>query len=553
MHPTCGSCSKRKEICKWPLNTKIKGEEKSLDQGNNLLIRDEELKHNGLTAKLISSESSFSAALLSEEVSNHETEAKSQNSIDFNDEFNFDFSGAVVDEIQGFKEDLAMFQMELDGQRPEGLRPENLLDYSNLQEVIGQRSASLDTELSSIADLDTEGLVFFECYRTTYCNFVSIGLQLLNYFNKTFIWLGSRCAGVAYALTAWGGFYLELSKPKSDFTRPWSYMQRAAKSMYEEMGPDLKPQTKDQLLNIFGFYLIFIGIEVCTGDVRNWRGLMKQCKDIIASYGGPILLSRAFNDSNDIKWLLYNFCFHDILSSHTLTVGTTFPVSEYEAVVSPDPSYGIDPLHGIVAPVYMIFGHIGNHKARLARQWDEVAHQISIDAPDAEFLREQYYEQVLKVSEEIEEKINNCKPNQTHLDLLKDSPMDYDIHVRLFELYLYACRSQFATSIQKLPLCAIIQQRILLKSLRLLDSLLLTQVRVALSLLILICGLLCCTKRDRTRMTSLFRMHSHQYQIGNLQRVEETVLEAWEMSPDGAECLDWADLVRDKNWHLYVG
>lgn len=488
-----------------------------------------------------------------EESPNQDVEPKVDDNINFNNDFVFDFSGAVVDEIQGFKEDLAMFQMELDEQRPEGQLPESQFDYSYLQELLNQGMAKRDSELSSLADLDTEGLVFFECYRTTYCNFVSIGLQLLNYFNKTFIWLGSRCAGVAYALTAWGGFYLELSKPKSDFTRPWSYMQRAAKSMYDEMGPDLKPKTKDQLLNIFGFYLIFIGIEVCTGDVRNWRGLMKQCKEIIESYGGPILLSNAFNDSNDIKWLLYNFCFHDILSSHTLTEGTTFPVSEYEAVVSPDASYGIDPLHGIVAPVYMIFAHIGNHKARLTRQWEEVERQLAVDAPDAEYLREQYYEQVQRVSEEIEEKINTCKPNQTHLDLLKDSPADYDIHLRLFELYLYACRSQFATSIQKLPQCAISQQRILLKSLKLLDSLLLTQVRVALSLLILICGLLCCTKRDRTRMTLLFRMHSHQYQIGNLQRVEETVLEAWEMSPDGAVCLDWADLVRDKNWHLYVG
>lgn len=532
----------------------MKNEIQQIDQCKNSGGKRQESGYdNSTTSPRSGKESLHTIDQVTEKADDQDAELKADQSIDFNDELNFDFSGAVVDEIQGFKEDLVMFQMELDEQRPDGQLPENLNDYSNLKELLDQRTTSLDTELSSIADLDTEGLVFFECYRTTYCNFVSIGLQLLNYFNKTFIWLGSRCAGVAYALTAWGGFYLELSKPKSDFTRPWSYMQRAAKSMYEEMGPDLKPQTKDQLLNIFGFYLIFIGIEVCTGDVRNWRGLMKQCKDIIESYGGPILLSRAFNDSNDIKWLLYNFCFHDILSSHTLTEGTTFPVSEYEAVVFPDASYGIDPLHGIVTPVYMIFGHIGNHKARLARQWEEVERQLANDAPDAEFLREQYYEQVQRVSEEIEAKINDCKPNQTHLDLLKDSPADYDIHVRLFELYLYACRSQFATSIQKLPQCAISQQQILLKSLRLLDSLLLTQVRVALSLLILICGLLCCTKRDRTRMTSLFRMHSHQYQIGNLQRVEETVLEAWEMCPDGAACLDWADLVRSKNWHLYVG
>lgn len=466
-------------------------------------------------------------------------------------DFVFDFNGPVVEDLQGFKDDLALFQMELDEQRPD--QPNNLLENDELQEFLMPLNLDQNMGLRCVADLDAEGIVFFEYYRTTYCNFVSIGLKSLNYFNKTFIGLANVCTGVAYAVTAWGGFYLELQKPRCDFTRPWTYMQKAAKAMCDEMGSELKPSSKEQLLSLFGFYLIFIGIEVCTGDIRNWRGLMNQCKDLIHSYGGPISLSHAFEDSNDIKWLLSNFCFHDILSSHTLTVGTTFPMSEYETVVSPNLSYGIDPLHGIVSPVYLIFGHIGNSKARLASLWEVVTEKVANNDPQGDILREQYYEEVERVTAEIKGKIDTCHPSDTHLELLGNDPKAREIHTALFQLYIFASRIQLGTSIQKLPQCALSQQHLLLQSFKLLDMLLVTPVKVALSLLILVCGVLCCNERDRLRMTTMFRMHLKQYEIGNLQRIEETVLEAWQLSPEGNTCLDWADLVRDKSWHLYVG
>lgn len=478
-----------------------------------------------------------------------EAQVEAEPSIDLND-FQFDFNGPVVEELQGFKDDLALFQMELDEQKQEGHDSNSI--NKKFEEFLIPINNYKSTDFPCV-DLGTEGLVFFECYRTTYCNFVSIGLELLNYFNKTFIWLSSICPGVAYALTAWGGFYLELQKPRHDFSRPWMYMQQAAKALCEEMGQDLKPDTKEKFLLLFGFYLIFIGIEVTTGDVRNWRGLINQCRALIESYNGPIALSRAFNDSNDIKWILSNFCFHDILSSHALTAGTTFPMSEYEAVVSPNMSYGIDPLHGIVSPVYLIFGHIGNSRAKLRHQWEEVQQKLSDNHPGADASREEYYEEVERVTAEITDQLNSCKPSATHLKLLRSDPEAEKSHLALFELYVYACKIQLGMSIQKYPLSTIYQQQLLLKSLKILDQLLLTRLKVALSLLILVCGILCCTDRDRTRMTSLFRMHSNQYEIGNLQRIEETVLEAWEMNPDGTLCLDWAELVADKNWHLYVG
>lgn len=553
IHPICGKCQRKGDVCTWP--PKDKNETKS--------ARDEALKNvrsskHRRRAKLYALEPSSSvlSSIPQQADASEDSETlaeKEDVSVDLAlDDFFFDLDGPVVEELQGFKDDLASFQLELDGQKPEG---HDTFHYHQVkvEDLIFPPEQLEGEEPPCVDDLGEEGLRFFECYRTTYCNFVSIGLELLNYFNKTFIWLASFCPGVAYALTAWGGFYLELQKPRYDFSRPWIYMQKAAKAMCEEMGQDLKPDTKEKFLLLLGFYLIFIGIEVTTGDVRNWRGLINQCKGLIESYKGPIALSREFDDSNDIKWLLSNFCFHDILSSHALTAGTTFPMSEYEAVVSPNMSYGIDPLHGIVSPVYLLFGHIGNSKAKLTRQWEEVQRQVSENHPKADALREEYYANVERVTAELTEKLNHCKPSATHLELLKNDAQAQKTHLALFELYVYACRIQLGMSIQQYPLCTLSQQQLLLKSLKILDELLVTRLKVALSLLILVCGILCCTDRDRIRMTSLFRMHSNQYEIGNLQRIEESVLEAWEMNPDGKLCLDWADLVADKNWHLYVG
>lgn len=123
----------------------------------------------------------------------------------------------------------------------------------------------------------------------------------------------------------------------------------------------------------------------------------------------------------------------------------------------------------------------------------------------------------------------------------------------LFDLYLYICRMQFDLNIKQVPPAAPSQQLLLMKAVNLIDFLLPTKAKASLSLLLLVCGMMCVTRSDREEMISRFRKHLNQYQIGDFQRVKELVEYAWTRNPCGLECMDWAKLGDEKGWNLFVG
>ncbi|OBA20308.1 hypothetical protein METBIDRAFT_16148, partial [Metschnikowia bicuspidata var. bicuspidata NRRL YB-4993] len=366
-------------------------------------------------------------------------------------------------------------------------------------------------------NLDNEGMMFLECYREQYSTFISIGLDTLNYFIKTFLSIAALNEGITYALTAWGGFFIELRKPRSNFTKPWQYMQKATKCMCKQMGDYLRPNDKHQFFVLFAFYLIFIGIEVCTGDVRNWRGFMTQCSLLIQSYGGILKVTDLFGFSNDIKWLISDFKFHDLLSSKCLLEGPVFAAEEYEQALLPRPEYGIDPLQGIVGPLYDIIGAMGKARAELGQKWAYLDRRARAKDPRMQELTLIYYENTQRVIDEFKHKITECKPLPVHLELLQEDEQNCKLHVALFELYTHVCRIQLATSLEKSPPNCVLQQHLLHQALGILDVLQGTKFKVSLSLALLVCGMTCCTAHDRALMTQRFRLHLNQYEIGNLQ------------------------------------
>lgn len=457
---------------------------------------------------------------------------------------------AVEDELKIFKEDLTNFQLELDDHKNTELLDEQLVALRK-EFLISPPVSSYYSIYSS--NLDAEGLRYLDIYRERYCVFISIGLDSLNYFLKTFMALATHNESILYAVTAWGGFYHELGQVKGDFSKPWLYMQKAAKLMCQQVGDHLRPTNSNDLFVLFAFYLIFIGIEVCTGDVRNWGGFLSQCSQLIQSCGGLEKVSEMFHRSNDIKWLISDFQFHDVLSSEALLKGTKFSIEEYKVVLPEDSGYGIDPLQGTVGPIYHLLGEIGNAKVELRRKWAQVENEMNARGPLANEMRRQYYEEVEATVEKFNERLTAAKPWKSHIGLLEQNPQEFEVQMSLFELYVCVCRMQLATSISQIPPSSAQQQHLLMKALELVDLLLPTKVKVALSLLLLMCGITCVFQDDRDEMIQRFRKHLNQYEIGNFQRIEELVEEAWARNPDGNKCVDWAELGYERGWNLYVG
>lgn len=403
------------------------------------------------------------------------------------------------------------------------------------------------------SNLDSEGTLYLEYYREQYCSFVSIAPMTLNYFLKTFFSLATRKRSILYALTAWGGFYLELKKPEPDYSKPWLYMQKAAKLMCDEIGSVLEPSTDDEFFTLLALYLIFVGIEVCTGDVENWFQFHQRCSQLLLSGGGPARVAQRFDYSNDIKFLLSDFQYHDLLLSNALTGGTHFSLSEYDRVLCDgDKNYGIDPLQGTIAPIYSIICEIANAKVEV-QKLVEAMDRLEAQGEEAYEERTKYYDQLVQLWSELDRKIDNCRPWKSHMRMLARDQNQLSLHMALFELYTYICRIQLNASILSLAPSATTQQRWLLKALVLVDLLIDSPLNVSLLLSLVVCGVTCWRAYDRERMRERFQIHQHLYLLGNLKRVQEIVEEIWLANPTGDVCIDWPDFAKDHGWSLWVG
>lgn len=412
--------------------------------------------------------------------------------------------------------------------------------------------------LPSLEGLDDIGITYLQHYRDIYCSTICIGQSSLNYFVKTFLQLAHSRESILFALTAFGGFWYELSQPEKNLRLPWMYMQKAAKKICDEVGEGLRPSNKEDFFVLFSFYLIFIGIEVCTGDVCHWSGFLRRCALLINDFGGLQKVCLMFSSTNDIKWLLSDFQAHDLLSSRALMMGSLIPTEEYEHVLPEDMNYGLDPLQGVLSKVYNLFGEMGRARGELQKKSDRID-EILEGAPaepgeDVEELRMNYYDEASQKYNMFKARIDELAPSKLHLEMLRRDPEDKELQVHLFNLYVIICRIQLGTSIMRMPPTMVEQQRSLIRALKIIDEKLLhTRFRVSLSLLILVCGLLCYRDYDRIKMRQRLAGFQADYYVGNVNRIEETIEEAWIDNPDGTQVMDWAELAQRKGWNLYVG
>lgn len=507
MFPVCSSCTTRKDKCEWP-RKKTPGSESKV------------LKTKTSTKKIAS---------LSEPPREQISPSSFEHLLNYLDDEGVEEEVNLPD-----SHELSLVLLAHDGLDHE-MRYDMFFDLPEIN--IG---------FPYLQKIDTAGVLYLEFYREKYCEFITIGTDSLNYFLKTFLSLAATNESILYALTAWGGFYLELSKPKSDFAKPWAYMQKAAKLMCAQIGDNLAPRNKDEFFELFAFYLIFIGIEVCTGDVCNWGGFLQQCSALIKEFGGLKKVCEAFGHCNDIKWLLSDFQFHDLLSLNALMKGTQFKIEEYEEVLPEDSNYGIDPLQGTIGPIYNLLGEIGNARVELRHAW------AKIDISNIQ-QRLDYYENVGVLYQNFRTKIDQCKPLESHILILELDAEEMDLQMSLFDLYNGICCIQLESLIYQIPPWSNVVQRYLMKCLQLIDKLLNTRVRVALSMLLLVCGMACVTTEDRNEMRQRFEALLVGYDVGNLPRIKETVEETWVRNPLGNTVIDWAELVQEKGWNLYVG
>lgn len=409
--------------------------------------------------------------------------------------------------------------------------------------------------------LDEAGLRLLDFFENKVAKLLCISPESSNYFLKTFFTVATSEESIMHALAAWGGVFSE--GPSSDLVK---YHMAKATTLIHEKHLNNPSMDKYGYYVAFCYFLIAIGVEICSGDVSNWYYHFNKCTELLKSYGGLAKFCRDFDYSNDVKWLIANFLFHDIMSSVTLSHGTSCSMNDYNSLFKNNRlldigDYGLDPYQGCIQPIYLILGEIMNAYVELKeirKTLKKRTTEIAVQDPDLIELKEltsermKHYQYVDKRYNELLDRVTQACPNQIQMSLIINNKEELNLHLTLFELYRQTCRMYLLLYIKQTQPSSSEVQILLLVSLSFIESLIESRMTASLPMLLLICGISCCNESDRIQIRDKFQRIYKKYKAGNVRRVWDIVEESWIRNPDGNLCIDWVGICEEFGWKLSV-
>lgn len=402
--------------------------------------------------------------------------------------------------------------------------------------------------------LDNKGASFVQHFEQKVSGVLTVSPSKSNYFTKTFLLLASVNEGIGHAIASWGAFYLH----QEDHADVQTHLRKAM-ALTAEKFPRGTTVSRYDYFTLLCFHLIMMGFFVCQGDVSEWRVCFRKCHELIMRFGGLSALCQEFDNSNDIKFMLSNFFYHDVTSSASFANGTIIPVSEYTLLFKPgyfDKSYGIDPLQGCLNPLYMLMAEEHevkrDMKVRRKRLEDLLNGEQNMDNPivqsELNLMRMLYLEFCELVVKDIATKIDQCKIAEG-LELNEE---EFELHLRVFFMFLLVCKLYWALHIKGMPSTANETQLISMRLIDGIERLLDTRMIIVLCLPILTAGSACYTENDRNRLRKVVDGVISTCPIRNVKRAWVLVQEVWRRNPAGHTLVDWADVCEEFGWDLCV-
>lgn len=450
----------------------------------------------------------------------------------------------------------------------------------NLENLYPFNFNILQNQLPNTLDLDPIGSYLYNYYINRLSGIVSIVPAESNYYLKSFIPMAAQNPGILNSILAWSAYHLG-----PDYAEEGTmYMSRSLEYLQKT-----NATTDSEILQKLANLLIIAAAEICKGDVRKWPAFLEWGAKIIKQRGGLY----NFKKDTEQRWLISNFAYHDILTSSSSERGTYFPVEDYENfLVNLGP--GIDPLQGIVKPLFNIIGEISSlafeTKRLLKISSTSLGYGIldeehgtqyngqegnedddddddddddgngnndlfeipGIDTPESEKGKKvSRYTSLLTImskSSELENKINDVKPNPE--DLINFSAHDLELQLTLFELFQLTAKLHLRQSVLRLNPSSLETQFILCELLKCLDIVLKSSVEGSLCFPLFIAGMNCTTKKDRKLMLERFTDIIQRYSFKNLERARTVMEQVWMIDPSGTRCVDWYEIVKKLNWDL---
>ncbi|RLV87034.1 hypothetical protein JA9_000949 [Meyerozyma sp. JA9] len=409
--------------------------------------------------------------------------------------------------------------------------------------------------------LDEAGLRLLNFYENKVAKILSVSPESSNYFLKTFFTAALSEESLMHALAAWGGVFSD-GHDSSAVKFHLDKARQLIRTTYLNR-PDL--DTHGTYVAIC-YYLISMGIDICSGDVSNWYYLFNECTNLLKRRGGIVKFCRENQFSNDSKWLISNFQFHDVLSSATLKRGTSCDIEEYNRLFNncfDMGSYGVDPYQGCIQPIFLLLGTIMNTNVELKEERDKINHEMVEASKKGLNLDNLAHRQLtlrrIRQCHEVEARYNKllsdihyCTPNQSQISHISHDKSEVDLHLTLFELYRLTCQIYLLLYIKQTQPSSSEVQLHFMNSLAYIESLMSSKLVPSLPMSLLICGMCCCNEYDRAQVRSIFDKLSATYTVGNVGRIWEIIQEAWKRNPHGDVCIDWTDICDEFGWKLSV-
>ncbi|CDK29930.1 unnamed protein product [Kuraishia capsulata CBS 1993] len=405
---------------------------------------------------------------------------------------------------------------------------------------------------SLLQGLDEKAILCLDHYRSYVARMISMSMDETNFFLKYSMQLAYYDKAILHGVVAWGGMFLLGS---GDDDSRW-YLESGL-AMAREKLTKKNLATSDYML-LFASYIISVGAEISTGDVKNWYGIFLQFKSLLDSYGGIVKLCNDHKGSNEVKWVISNFLFHDVMATQAWISGTLYPMEQYDLIfkqakILESDGYGPDPLQGCMQELSLVVGEVANEKARLSRlkscgglmESDSTETHDFLDIFDA--ADEAYKVEMEAAFHRNEGRIASAKPSTAQLQHVDDADL-VQLHLEVFDLY-QNCLNLYNQMVFKeshhgdLGIQMKVQQ-----SMKSLGRLVGSKLQSSLCWPILITGLACVTEQDRNYLKLLYQRLSTEYPVRNVERAWHLLVRCWRTAAKDDIFVDWCDEVQVLGW-----
>ncbi|KAG7918123.1 hypothetical protein KL905_004202 [Ogataea polymorpha] len=409
--------------------------------------------------------------------------------------------------------------------------------------------------------LDETGRLFLDHYISFITKEITIcHSQESNFFFSYILKLATQDSAVLNGIVAWGGMFLlgsQNEEAREYFARSLALVQTRRRQIAA------RPTLKD-FMALATCFLVLVGAEISTGDIKFWYHIFLQLRDAFSEYGG---LRKFFEDTkhaNEGKWIISNYFFHDVNATRTVLSGTHEDMNTYKDIfhghkILETDEYGLDPFQGSAAELFLIYGEINDKRKELK----DLEMRIRVlessgdeSATEKTLVLNQERDDFCRASfEELESRILESKPSFKQLEEISDNRDLLTLHLTWFELHQITMRLYLRMVVKKTDFRDHEMVALREHAGKLLDIVIGTRMQSILCLTLMIAGVVHCDEASRADITAKYERLVRSFEVKNVQNCWLVVQRCWEIEDEllqrGEPCyVDWCDVVEDFGWEF---